>query len=129
MHRKYRTDDLLNNTIDKISWLDGIFIPGYLLRFCFYNAKSRNIEFNITISDLENQWNLQEGKCAYTGIELTLPKSSTDRLFNASVDRIDSSEPYIIGNIQWVLKEVNIMKMSLSEERFLELCKRISARF
>lgn len=110
-------------------WKGGKFISKSVLTSCLFSANKRNIDFKITIDDLENQWIKQNGKCAYTDIQLTLPINNADKSFNASVDRIDSSEPYIKENIQWVLKEVNIMKMDLPESKFLELCKRISARF
>lgn len=40
----------------------------------------------------------------------------------ASLDRIDSSQGYIKGNVQWVHKDINKMKFDLSQDRFLELC-------
>ena len=40
----------------------------------------------------------------------------------ASLDRIDSSQPYVVTNIQWVHKDVNLMKMDLDEDWFVALC-------
>lgn len=85
-------------------------------------AESRNIYFDITIDDILILWNSQGGLCSLSGIEL---KNSED-VFNASLDRIDSSKEYTIDNIQLVLKEVNYMKQSLSQEYFINLCKKIS---
>ena len=104
-------------------WKGGKFISSTCLTMCKLAAIRRKLEFNITIEDLENQWLLQNGKCAYTNIELTLPKKSRDFEANYSIDRIDSSIGYIKNNIHWVLKEINVMKMDLKEDRFLELCK------
>lgn len=47
----------------------------------------------------------------------------------ASLDRIDSSKGYIPGNVQWVHKDVNKMKLALSEKRLLELCTLIVQKF
>lgn len=44
----------------------------------------------------------------------------------ASLDRIDSSRGYEIDNIQWVHKDVNKMKMGLSQNEFIDICKIIS---
>lgn len=110
-------------------WQGGEFISGAVFSNIKYGARERNINFDITIPYLENIWMKQDGRCAYTNELLTLPKISNDKTFNCSLDRIDSSKGYIEGNVQWVLKEVNFMKQSLSEQRFLQLCKKISARF
>ena len=42
-----------------------------------------------------------------------------------SVDRIDSSKGYIIDNIRWIHKDINVMKNSFSDEYFTYLCKLI----
>ena len=40
----------------------------------------------------------------------------------ASLDRIDNSKGYEVGNIQWVHKEINMMRGPLPIDRFIELC-------
>ena len=44
----------------------------------------------------------------------------------ASLDRIDSKLGYILGNIQWVHKQINEMKMDLAEVDFLRWVKIIA---
>jgi hypothetical protein len=39
-----------------------------------------------------------------------------------SFDRIDSGQDYTLGNVQWVHKVVNRMKMDLGEDEFLKWC-------
>ena len=90
------------------------------------NALSRGIKFEISI---EWAWRLylkQGGKCAITGIPIGFGKNCT-----ASLDRIRKSHnkekvPYKIGNVQWVHKIVNMMKRDLSEEEFVEWCRRVA---
>jgi hypothetical protein len=43
-----------------------------------------------------------------------------------NIDRIDSNQGYIEGNIQWVHKDVNIMKMKMTDEKFIGWCHIIS---
>jgi hypothetical protein len=43
----------------------------------------------------------------------------------ASLDRIDSSKGYIIGNVQWAHKMVNRMKNDMPQEEFIEFCRDI----
>lgn len=92
-------------------------------------AKKRDIEFAIT---MEYAWQLfeqQNGLCKLTGIQLNFAKNKrehmTMRKTTASLDRIDSTKGYIIGNVQWVHKDINRMKQHFSEQYFKELCKKV----
>ena len=87
-------------------------------------AKSRNIDFLITIEDAWEIFEKQNRKCALTGIGLNFRKGET-RIQTASLDRIDSNLPYTKENCQWVHKDINKMKGGLSEDIFLEYCKKI----
>lgn len=94
-------------------------------------AVSRN--FDITIS-MEEAWSLfllQNKRCALSGVELKMSPSSRHirngyTEHTASLDRIDSSQGYIPGNVQWVHKAVNKMKMCLSQKDLILWCKLIS---
>lgn len=73
----------------------------------------------------------QNGKCALSGVDINLSdklhKFSPDySTFTASVDRIDSSKGYIVGNIQWVHKTINYIKRDLDENEFIDWCKKIA---
>lgn len=45
----------------------------------------------------------------------------------ASLDRIDSSKPYVKDNVQWVHKVVNNMKWDFDQNEFIEWCKIIAS--
>lgn len=93
----------------------------YLNRLSF-----RNKEVTITLEDLHTKWLSQEGRCAYSGVDLSLARKDT--MWNkstASIDRINSSLGYIPGNIQWVHKRVNTMKNDMEENVFLDWCNLI----
>jgi hypothetical protein len=94
-------------------------------------AEARGFIFEITI---EYAWELflkQEQKCAYTGIPIYFDMSLDNlRKYGhqggtASLDRIDSLKGYIMGNVQWVHKDANKMKMDLPEEDFFRMVKLI----
>lgn len=94
----------------------------YLGRLAF-----RNKEVSITMDDLVSQWQSQKGRCAYSGEELKLVYKDTNwTKSTASIDRVDSSKGYISGNIQWVHKKVNKLKMDFEEEDFLNWCTKIA---
>ena len=76
------------------------------------------IEWTVTINEVRNQFNKQNGKCIYTGLDLIKE--------DVSIDRIDSSKGYLVDNIQLVIPAVNFMKHSLSHDRFIQLCKLIT---
>lgn len=90
-----------------------------------YAALSRNLKFNVSIEDLWELFQEQEGRCYYTGDSLTLSTRNNKGGMTASLDRLDSSKGYIKGNLVWCHKDVNIMKMDKSEEQFYELCQKV----
>lgn len=89
-------------------------------------AAEKGREFKIS---QEYAWNLfikQNRKCALSGVEITMPinnKEFSDRIHTASLDRIDSSKGYVEGNVQWVHKKINQIKMDLPQEEFVKLCE------
>ena len=90
-------------------------------------AKLRKIPFIISV---EFAWNLlvnQNFKCAISGVPIILIKKYGHKSEStASLDRIDSNKPYIEGNVQWVHKDINLMKQNLSEEEFSFWVKTVS---
>lgn len=87
-------------------------VPGYYL-----NRREISSSAKEEAAQLIEQ---QKFKCALTG----LPISFTDK--SASLDRIDSNLPYVKGNIQWVHKDVNVMKNGYSLDYFIKMCKLIA---
>lgn len=92
-------------------------------------ASERGLKVYVTPQDLETIFNNQNGKCAFTGVDITLPKDSLERRkckHTASLDRIDNSKPYTKDNIQWVHKVINIMRRSLTVDEFKSWCKKVA---
>ena len=85
-------------------------------------AKERNIEFKLAIEDLETLYLKQNQSCTYTNLKLTFASDSSQ---TASLDRIDSSKGYEITNVQFVHKDVNLMKLNLDEDTFLNFVEQI----
>lgn len=76
-------------------------------------AKERNILFDLSIEDAWTQYELQNRRCALSGVPIVFGIS---RQFTASLDRIDSNKGYTKDNIQWVHKTINRMKGSLPDD-------------
>jgi hypothetical protein len=91
-------------------------------------AKRRKNLGDLTLDDLLEQWNKQNGKCPYTGIELKLPQArKRHQMFEmASLDRVDSNKPYEKNNVVFVSTPINYMKNSMTEEETVAFCKKIA---
>ena len=82
-------------------------------------ARTTDHEFCITLEDLVNLWEKQEGRCALSGVFLTHHKDGSGaKDYNASIDRISNSKSYSRENVQLVCYRVNLMKHSLTEGDF-----------
>jgi archaellum component FlaC len=69
----------------------------------------------------------QNKLCALSGLPIKFARANKRTSeTSASLDRIDSTKNYVEGNVQWVHKEVNIMKNVYNQEHFIEMCKLIA---
>lgn len=89
-------------------------------------ARSRGLEFSVSIEHLWQLLEDQSHRCRLSGLPIHLGAITSDR-HTASVDRIDSRKGYVLGNVQWVHKDINFMKLRLSQEVFIEMCNRVAA--
>jgi hypothetical protein len=100
-------------------------------RYSLRCAKRRYKGCTLTLKDLKNQWELQNGICPYTKLKLILPEDGNidtlDVTIRALLDRIDSSKPYEVENIQFISTPINYMKNSMSDEQTKEYLRVISA--
>ena len=83
--------------------------------------KNRDLEFGPEF--IEELYNLQNGRCAYTGDVLEIRAGFSNTM---SVDRIDSSIGYTKDNIRLVTWEVNKAKMDSTMSDFVLLCKKVA---
>jgi hypothetical protein len=141
-YKKVRSSELQAKTIrscgclrkENGSWNNKNYqdISGSYWRSLKSGAISRKIPFEINIKDIWKLFQQQDGLCALSGIKLTHKKycykeNGKDIWDNgtASLDRIDSNKGYVKNNIQWVHRTINYMKRNLSEDEFINLCKKV----
>ena len=79
----------------------------------------------VSVDALETLWFSQNGRCALSGWEMTMELAKGVVSTNASIDRIDSAQGYVPGNVQLVCRAVNIAKHDLSTSDFLQLCRAV----
>lgn len=88
-----------------------------------YRAKKRGMRVNLTLKDLIDQWQKQDGKCYYSGIELQQCKGKKPD--QGSLDRVKSHKGYIKGNVVWVCYMAQNAKNEHSEEELIKFCKAV----
>lgn len=86
-------------------------------------AIKRNLDFKISIEDINNLLIKQNNKCKLSNVDIYF-KPNKD--YTASLDRIDSTKGYTIDNIQWIHKTINVMKMKMSDKDLIDWCKLIA---
>lgn len=82
------------------------------------NARIRGLDCNLTVEYLRPLVNPR--RCNVTGYAVTFGGTSRGP-FTASIDRIDNSKGYVIGNVQIVCWMYNTMKSSWSHEDCLKV--------
>lgn len=90
------------------------------------NCKAKGMDCSITREDLENLYEKQNGICVLTGRQL-LKTRKKSQLDTCSVDRVDDSLGYELGNIRLVTLQSNIARWSGSDEELLTFCKDVIA--
>jgi hypothetical protein len=97
-------------------------------------SKGISFDDNVTIEFLWDLFIKQNKKCAISGIEILMnPRWSkqnkgeiTEVIQTASLDRINNNLGYTIDNVQWVHKDVNMMRGGLSVNDFIFICKKVT---
>lgn len=87
------------------------------------NRRNTRRDFEISIQDLQDKWDLQKGFCAISGIKIELGGSS--RTTTASIDRINNDIGYIPNNIWWVHKDINKIKHCFELGYLMTLCSSV----
>lgn len=97
------------------------------------SAKKRGIDFNLSIEDGWGLYVEQKCRCALSNVPIyfALPGGfNNDKNYilqnnesTASLDRIDSNYGYELNNVQWVHKDVNLIKLKFNSKYFYNICK------
>lgn len=97
-------------------------LSGKYLSSIKLGAKRRSLIFDVTAEQLWQKFLDQNKKCALSDIALVMDYDNRNSNNTASLDRIDSTKGYIISNIQWIHKDINIMKLDYTQEEFIKFC-------
>lgn len=88
------------------------------------NARSRKtpVPFNLTKEHLHKLWDEQEGRCFYTGIEMTYASDRADTA--VSIDRMKPELGYVEGNVVLASWAFNRMKQDFTLDDLADKCRR-----
>jgi hypothetical protein len=104
-------------------------VPEYYWRHVKRNADKRNIAIEISANESYELLKSQNFKCALSGLPIRISEYAQehdDGGTTASLDRINSSQAYTKSNVQWVHKDINMMKHVFSTDYFISLCKLVT---
>jgi len=102
-------------------------VPDWYIERLEQGADSRNMFFILEKPYLQKLFKEQNYRCALTGKPLWFsPTVRGSKYQNASLDRVCNEDPYLEGNVQWILKEINFMKGSYSNDFFIKTALNIS---
>lgn len=72
------------------------------------SAEDRGLEWGLSIVSLRNM--LRSKRCPYTGVEMTIPRSSHPRPTDLTIDRISNLKGYVPGNVMAISRASNNFK-------------------
>lgn len=103
-------------------------LSGTYLKIIKSRALREDRIFNLDLPVLWELYLKQDKKCALSGIEIKLERSYSRncKTQTASLDRIDSNKGYTLDNVQWVYKDLNIIKSNTPNDEFINWCKLIA---
>lgn len=75
----------------------------------------------LTTKQLKELWRQQSGRCAITGRAFVI-RNGTPHLNSPSVDRIDRSVGYIIGNVRLITYQANCARLFGTDDDLRDFC-------
>lgn len=88
---------------------------------------------DLTPEYLKEVYESQQGLCPISGQALVVPITTNGFLdglnpYNASMDRLDNSRGYVIGNIRFVAVMANYARNIFTDQQLIEFCCAVAAR-
>jgi len=88
----------------------------------YKRASDKGLDFNLTITSVRNLKKAK--KCFYTG----KPFGNKENVDALTIDRVDNSKGYVIGNVVACRADINHAKSNLSVEQILALAEGIKRK-
>lgn len=103
----------------------------WFLKRAQYRSRHAGKESSLALEDIKSLWERQAGVCPLTGWEMLLPVSSTIGFMhhdprNASLDRLDNSLGYAVGNVRFVCLIANLARSEFADVDVISFCDAVS---
>jgi hypothetical protein len=90
-------------------------------------GRRRPFPVEITVQEAWDLFERQDGRCALTGLPLVMPRRFKEYDGGtAALDRRDNTRGYTLDNVQWIHKDVNMMKNKFDQGYFISMCRRVA---
>ena len=103
--------------------------PGWIrqaVRNAERRAGEKDVPFDITVEDMEEQWRQQDGYCYWFRVPMGAPEGCRHHPLTPSLDRVMPEHGYTYGNVVWACLAANSAKRDTDPdywEEFLGLVK------
>jgi hypothetical protein len=87
-------------------------------------CRNEGWKFDVSLDYLVKLWEDQKGICFYTGEPLLLDRGRS-KWMSGSLDRVDASRGYEIGNVVWTSRLVNTSKGQRTAKEFVTFCQKV----
>ena len=126
-----KCDQKRRNGVNNSNWKGFKNIPGSFIQRYSRKVRNTGMQWNLSLEYLNSMYIKQDQKCALTGIPISFENENLEAGYKctASIDRIDSKKGYIVGNVQIVHKDINMMKNKYDQEYFIEMCRLVSQKY
>lgn len=125
-HNPKKSPESIKNNIERLARMNQgneYCKKGEFTTYLKRTRSRKDLTQDLTEEYLKSIWT---GTCALTGVPIFIQNHKTSAtLFSASLDRIDSSVGYMIGNVQFVALGVNLAKNKFSNDHFSEFLNMI----
>ena len=101
------------------------------LRWARLRAKKKGLLFELTLKEIKDLFDLQNGECHYSGIKMNVVKEDETKVhdpYKMTIDRIIPELGYVANNIVWCAYCINVMKQKMSLEKMVDVCESICKR-
>jgi hypothetical protein len=99
-------------------------ITGQYIATLKYRSKYYNVDYSLDNQFIDDLLVKQKFKCAISGLPIDFGYGNNPK--TASLDRIDSNRGYFNDNVQWVHKDINLMKNFFDQNYFIQICKKVA---
>jgi len=101
-------------------------------RYFVKKARERKHKYDIDVEYLKVLWEIQDGRCALSGLKMVLPKNASvwekdkGNPWKPSLDRTDPSVGYMKGNVRFVCNIGNLCKNIWPDDTVYHFCKEVA---